>query len=93
MGSFGPGTSSLKRQHDGYDAEAKPTKIDQKTSLVRDKLSEIKDSDKHKRKIIKLVTPGKNEHVIVLVYWFDLYHFVLRIISNTNIFDSENCGP
>ena len=62
-------------------------------SPIRDELSEIEDPDKHDRHSTKLMVVSGNKLMIVSVYWFDLYHVMLGITINTNVFDSGKHGP
>lgn len=91
QGSFEAGTSSLKKECNGYDAEARPTIIGQKMSLAQDELLEIKDSNEYDRHITKLVAADRNEYMVVLICQFDLYYIMLRIIDNTDVFDGKRC--
>lgn len=87
--SSGTETLSFKRQYNGHNPGARQTKIGQKLSPAQDKLLEIENSDKYDRYITKRIAAGGNKCLIVSIRWFYLYHIMLGIISNIDVFDSK----
>lgn len=60
---------------------------------VQDELLEIKDFDTYDRHITKLITVSRNEHMIVLICWFDLSYIILEIKNNIDFFDNVKYDP
>ena len=67
-------------------------KIGQKTSQVKDKLLEIENFHKPDKYTTKLMAASRKVYVIVLVYWFDLWHITLGRKSNSDVYNSGKCG-
>lgn len=74
-------TLLFKKSWSIYNARARIINISQKKILAKNKLFKIKKVDKYNMGKIKHMTVSWKKHMIILVYWLDLYYITLEIKS------------